>query len=90
MTNPIATIVYFLCFATSAGCGWLLVRSYMRARTALLLWTAACFVLLAVNSFLVVLDLVFLPDTVDLQIPRLIVTLLAITTLLYGFIWEID
>ena len=90
MTNPIATVVYFLCFATSAGCGWLLVRSYMRARTALLLWTAACFVLLAVNSFLVVLDLVFLPDTVDLQIPRLIVTLLAITTLLYGFIWEID
>ena len=90
MTNPIATIVYFLCFATSAGCGWLLVRSYVRARTALLLWTAACFVLLAVNSFLVVLDLVFLPDTVDLQIPRLIVTLLAITTLLYGFIWEID
>lgn len=90
MTNPIATVVYFLCFATSAGCGWLLVRSYVRARTALLLWTAACFVLLAVNSFLVVLDLVFLPDTVDLQIPRLIVTLLAITTLLYGFIWEID
>ena len=90
MTNPIATIVYFLCFATSAGCGWLLVRSYMRARTALLLWTAACFVLLAVNSFLVVIDLVVLPDSIDLQIPRLIVTLLAITTLLYGFIWEID
>ena len=90
MTNPIATVVYFLCFATSAGCGWLLVRSYMRARTALLLWTAACFVLLAVNSFLVVIDLVVLPDSIDLQIPRLIVTLLAITTLLYGFIWEID
>jgi hypothetical protein len=90
MTNPVATIVYFLCFATSAGCGWLLVRSYIRARTALLLWTAACFVLLALNSFLVVIDLVFLPDSIDLQIPRLVVTLLAITTLLYGFIWEID
>lgn len=90
MSNPVATLVYFLCFATSGGCGWLLVRSYYRARTALLLWTAACFVLLAINSFLVVVDLVFLPDSIDLQIPRLLVTLVAVATLLYGFIWEID
>jgi hypothetical protein len=90
MSSPIATIVYFMCFATSVGCGGLLVRSYFRARTALLLWTAACFVLLAVNSFLVIVDLVFLPDNIDLQIPRLIVTLIAVATLLYGFIWEID
>jgi len=90
MSNPVATLVYFLCFATSGGCGWLLVRSYFRARTALLLWTAACFVLLALNSAVVILDLVFLPDSIDLQIPRLLVTLVAIATLLYGFIWEID
>ncbi len=89
MSNAVATIVYLLCFATSAGCSWLLVRSYFRTRTALLLWTAACFVLLALNSFLVVLDLVFLPD-VDLQLARLTVTLIAIATLLYGFVWEID
>jgi hypothetical protein len=90
MSNPLATIVYVLCFATSAGCGWLLVRSYFRARTALLLWTAACFVLLAINSFLVIIDLVVLPIDIDLQIPRLLVTLVAIATLLYGFVWEID
>jgi hypothetical protein len=89
MTSPIATIVYFLCFATSAGCGWLLVRSYFRTRTALLLWTAVCFVLLGVNNFLVVVDLVFLPD-VDLRLARLIVTVVALATLLYGFIWELD
>ncbi len=89
MSNTVATIVYLLCFATSAGCSWLLVRSYFRTRTALLLWTAACFVLLALNSFLVVLDLVFLPN-VDLQLARLTVTLIAIATLLYGFVWEID
>jgi Family of unknown function (DUF5985) len=89
MTSPVATIVYFLCFATSAGCGGLLVRGYFRARTALLLWTAACFVLLALNNFLVIVDLVYLPED-DLQIPRLIVTLIAVATLIYGFIWEID
>jgi hypothetical protein len=90
MSKALATVVYFLCFATSAGCGWLLVRSYFRARTALLLWTAACFVLLALNSFLVILDLVFLPVEIDLQIPRLLVTLAAVATLLYGFIWELE
>jgi hypothetical protein len=89
MSNPIATFVYLLCFATSAGCGGILVRSYIRTRTTLLLWTAACFVLLAVNSFLVIVDLVLLPN-VNLQILRLAVTLAAISTLIYGFIWEVD
>lgn len=89
MTNPVATIVYILCFATSAGCSWLLVRSYFRTRTALLLWTAACFVLLALNNFLVVIDLVFLPD-IDLRFARLAANVVALATLLYGFIWELD
>lgn len=89
MSNPIATIVYLLCFATSAGCGGLLVRSYFRTRATLLLWTAACFVLLGVNSFLVVVDLLLLPD-IDLQFLRLATTLAAVATLLYGFVWEVD
>jgi len=67
----------------------LLVRSYFRTRTVLLLWTAGCFVLLAVNNFLVVIDLIFLPE-VDLRLARLTVTLAALATLLYGFIWELD
>ena len=87
-----ATAVYILCFATSAVCGWLLVRSYLRTRTALLLWTAICFVLLTVNNFrsLVVVDLVFLPDSIDLRPMRVAATLVALGTLLYGFIWELD
>lgn len=89
MSNPVATVVYFLCFATSAGCGGLLVRSYIRTRTRLLLWTAACFVLLGVNNFLVVVDLVFLPN-VDLALLRLVATVAAVAVLLYGFIWELD
>jgi len=85
-----ATAVYILCFLTSAVCGWLLVRSYLRTRTALLLWTAICFVLLAVNNFLVVVDLVFLPEAIDLRPMRFAATLVALATLLYGFIWELD
>jgi hypothetical protein len=85
-----ATVVYFLCFLSSAVCGWLLVRSYLRTRSALLLWTAICFVLHTVNNCLVVVDLVFLPDAFDLRPLRLGATFVALATLLYGFIWELD
>ena len=57
--------VYFLCFLASAGCGFFLVRSYLNNRTKLLLWSAICFVLLALNNFLLVLDLVFFPVEID-------------------------
>ena len=90
MTNPVATVVYLLCFATSVGCALLLVRSYLRMRTALLLWTAICFVLLGLNNLLVVADLVFLPDAIDLRPARLAAAIAALSTLLYGFIWELD
>ncbi|MDP2408886.1 MAG: DUF5985 family protein [Pseudolabrys sp.] len=90
MTDLLATSVYLLCFGTSVACGALLVRSYLSNRSPLLLWTAACFVLLAVTNFLVVVDLVFLPDDVDLRLARYATGLTAIGTLLYGFIWELD
>ena len=84
-----ATAVYLLCFATSLACTWLLVRSYLRNRTKLLLWTAVCFVFLALNNFLVVADLVLLPD-MDFRLARHLANLVGLATLLYGFIWELD
>jgi hypothetical protein len=84
-----APLVYFLCFLASGCCGFLLVRSYLVNRTKLLLWSAICFVFLALNNFFLVLDLVFLPD-VDLSVIRGLLALTAVSTLLYGFIWEID
>jgi len=87
--STLATTVYALCFFTSVVCGWLLVRSFLRSRTRLLLWSAACFVLLAVNNLLVLVDLVFLP-TIDLTPLRLAASFAAVSTLLFGFIWEVD
>ena len=84
-----ATAVYLLCFATSLACSWLLVRSYLRNRTRLLLWTATCFVFLALNNFFVVADLVLLPD-IDFRLARHLANLTGLATLLYGFIWELD
>jgi len=81
--------VYMLCFLTSTLCAWLLVRSYLRNRTRLLLWSAACFVLLALNNLLVVVDLVVFPS-IDLSPLRQATGLAAVSTLLFGFVWELD
>lgn len=78
-----------LCTATAVICAFLLVRSWRRTRSRLLLWTAASFVLLAINSLLLVLDL-FVFRTVDLWPLRAISFDAAILVLLYGFIWEAD
>jgi len=86
----LAHIVYLLCLATSLVCMLLLWRGYLRSRTSLLLWSALCFVGLALNNLLLFLDVVIFPVEVDL-LPYRVATLLAgIGLLLYGFVWEAD
>jgi hypothetical protein len=79
--------IYILCLLTSIGCATLLVRRYREARARLLLWSALCFVLLALNNFLVVIDLLILPS-VDFVPFRHLAALAAVSVLLFGFIWE--
>jgi hypothetical protein len=86
----IGSLVYFLCLAASAVCAWLLIRGYMRSRTRILLWSAICFVLLALNNLLAVVDIVLIPDGIDLRIERLATSFASVFILIYGFIWEID
>jgi hypothetical protein len=85
-----APAVYFLCFIASACCSWLLVRSYLSNRTKLLLWSAVCFVLLALNNLFLFIDLALVPTAVDLSLIRSGLSLSAVSALLYGFVWEID
>lgn len=80
-------VVYALCFLTSGACAWLLLASYGRRRQPLLLWSAACFCLLALNSLLVFVDIIMLPK-VSLLSLRLATNLAAVSVLLYGFVWE--
>ena len=84
-----AATVYLLCLLTSAACAWLLVRSYLKSRTKLLLWSAACFVMLALNNLFVVADVVILPGF-DLTLLRSLSALAGVGLLLYGFISELD
>jgi hypothetical protein len=87
MNPQVQAFIYLLCFATSLGCAGLLARSYARSRARLLLWTALCFSFLALNNLLVVFDLLILPG-VDLRLWRQFAALLAVSVLLFGFVWE--
>jgi hypothetical protein len=82
--------VYLLCFLTSLIAMLLLVRSYAQRRTTLLLWSALAFVALALNNLLLFVDLVILPDSIDLRPLRDVSALAGVALLLYGFIWEVD
>ncbi len=81
--------VYLLCFATSSACAVLLARSYFRTKARLLLWSALCFLFLALNNLFVIVDLLVIPQF-SLQIPRLALSLCAVAVLLFGFIWDLE
>ena len=83
-----AETVYILCALTSFVCAALLARSYFRVRTPLLLWSSLCFVGVAINNVLLVIDLILLPVTIDLMVYRTSTLLIGMMLLLYGLIWE--
>lgn len=89
MIATLPALVYLLCFLTAAICAVLLARRYFAAPTPVLLWSAACFVFLALTNLLVVVDRVLLPE-MDLRTERLVLALLAVAVLLFGFIWEAE
>lgn len=84
-----AEAVYILCALTSLICAVLLFRGYRARRTALLFWSSLCFVGLALNNALLLVDLYAFP-AVDLFLPRTFVALAAVGVLLYGLIWQSD
>ena len=81
------TVVFSLCFLTSAACAGLLARAFLRQRVRLLLTSAICFIFLALNNLLVVVDLLLLPD-IDLLLWRQVAALFAVIVLLAGFVWD--
>jgi hypothetical protein len=89
MTETFPVIVYALCFLTSAACALLLGRSYQLSGARLLLWSCACFVFLALNNLVLILDLVTWPD-MDLRLVRVSLSLAAVSSLIWGVLWEVE
>ncbi|HEX2207309.1 MAG TPA: DUF5985 family protein [Longimicrobium sp.] len=82
-----ATLVYALCALTSAACAVLLLRGYASSRARLLLWSGLCFVGLATNNLLLLIDKRVVP-TLDLSLWRSLPALAGLALLLYGLVWE--
>lgn len=82
-----ANLVYILCAATASLCAVLLLRGYRRSGTRLLFWSAVCFIGLALNNVLLIVDVRFVP-AVDLSTWRMVPALAGAMLLLYGLIWE--
>ena len=89
MSLSFPAAVYVLCLLTSGACAYLLARNYLRTGTRLLMWSALCFGLLALNNAVVFLDALVIHDT-DLAVPRLSMSLAAVAVLLFGFIWDLE
>jgi hypothetical protein len=84
-----AEAVFLLCAVTSLACAVLLLRGYARSRVRLLLWSSLCFVGLAVNNVLLVVDKVVLPQG-DLLLVRTSSALVALSLLVFGLVWDVE
>lgn len=82
-----AESVYILCALTSALCAVLLYRGYRQSSARLLLWSALCFIGLALNNVLLYVDMIVMVHT-DLSVVRLLPAVVGMLLLLFGLIWE--
>jgi len=87
MTGP--ALVYVLCLLTCVVCAVLLIRSWFKTRTRLLLWIAVSFVFLAVNNAFLFADVVLFP-AYDLSAFRQLAALIAVSILVFGLVWEAE
>jgi hypothetical protein len=82
-----ADVVYILCAATSSLCAGLLFRGYRKSGARLLFWSALCFIGLALNNVMLIID-VRVVTGIDLSTWRMIPAVAGAALLLYGLIWE--
>lgn len=82
-----AAIIYTLCALTAFACAFLIMRSYLRSRLRLLLWSGLCFCGLFINNVMLLIDRILTGPEVDLLTWRLVVSLVSLLPLLFGLIW---
>jgi hypothetical protein len=81
----VAEAVYILCSITCLACAGLLLRAWRRTPSRLLFWSAVCFIALAVNSLLLIADMMVFPQY-DLRIARLVAAACGLVPLLWTLI----
>ncbi len=80
--------VYILCGVTSLLCAVLLLRGYAKRGVRLLLWSGLCFVGLALDNVVMILDVIVFPD-VSLEVLHELGALAGLGLLVYGLVWDV-
>lgn len=83
-----AALVYSLGTLVTLVCAILLLRSYAKVRTPLLLWSGLCFAVLTLSNALLFVDLVILANETSLYVARLATAAVGMLLLLYGLVFE--
>ncbi len=86
-----AESVYIICMVLSVACAAMLFRGYLKNPSHLLLWSSACFGIMAVNNVILLIDVLVLPDIEFGGLyMRNITGAVAGSLLLFGLIWEMS
>jgi hypothetical protein len=80
-----AALTYALCALTALACAIMLLLSARRTGSRMLFWSGLCFAGLAISNGLIVVDAT---TESDLGVLRLGVSLIAVSLLLYGLVFE--
>jgi 4-hydroxybenzoate polyprenyltransferase len=83
-----ADIAYILCTLTSILCAGLLLRGYKQSHSRLLFWCGLCFVGLALNNILLLIDMKTPSDVMDLSHVRSLPAVVGLLVMIFGLIWE--
>lgn len=83
-----ADIIYALCTLTSIVCAVLLLRGYKQSRSRLLFWCGLCFVGLALNNILLLIDVKTPVEVMDLSHVRSLPAVAGLLVMIFGLIWE--
>lgn len=83
-----ASVVYTLSTITCIACVLMLLRSWKRGGSDLLLYSGLCFIGLAFNNALATIDVNTSLDLLDLSTVRLGISLLSVGILIFGLTWK--
>ena len=86
-----AELVYSVSSLLSIACAIMLFRAYRATPSHLLLWSSACFGMLAINNVILFIDVIIVPE-VDFNgvLLRSTAGAIAGSLLLFGLIWELS
>ena len=78
-----------LCIVVSSLCAVMLLRGFAQRRIKILFWVGMCFVGFAIENVLLFLDLIVLPQDIDISALRFAAALAGMVCLSFGLFGQV-